>query len=140
MSSWTKCAAGHRPGTAFGSTCNTFPKSSGPENLLQLVGRRDLELVVTAVLGLFVRPPALKHRRVPEPIALQVIVLHLGDALDAERLPRHIFAAAPAALRAGHAARFGLRVRPFAPRVVYQRIFAEWRQFLHELLAHRHRE
>ena len=38
-----------------------------------------------------------------EAIALQVVVLHLAHALDAQRLPRQILAGAPAALPAGHA-------------------------------------
>src|SRR3989442_1394050 len=100
MCSWIKCGDAHRHGTAFESTCNTFPKSSGPKHLLQLVGRRDFELIVAAVAGLFVGPPPLEYRRMPEPITLEVIVLHFCDALDAQRLPRHVLPCAPATLRA----------------------------------------
>ena len=37
-----------------------------------------------------------------ETIALQVVVLHLAHALDPQRLPRQVFARAPAALCARH--------------------------------------
>ena len=75
------------------------------EDLLELVRRRDLELIVAAVARRLVGPPAQKDRRVAEAIALQVVVLHLADALDAQRLPRQILARAPAALPARHARR-----------------------------------
>ncbi len=74
-----------------------------PEDLLELVRSRDLELIVPAVLRPLVRPPSQKDRRVPEPIPLQVVVFHLAHALDAHRLPRQILPGAPAALTAGHA-------------------------------------
>ena len=57
-----------------------------------------------AVLRPLVGPPAQKNRRMAETIALHVVVLHLTDALDPERLPRQVLARAPATLRAGHAA------------------------------------
>src|SRR6266851_5312362 len=115
------------------------------KHLLQLVGRRDFELIVAAVGGLLVRSPALKDRRMPEAIALEMVVLHFGNPLDAQRLPRHVLAGAPAALRSRHAARLRLGPpppppRPFAPGMVLQRVLPQWRQFLHELLAHGHRE
>src|SRR5947209_18951735 len=132
MCSWIKCVDAHRHGTAFESTCNTFPKSSGPEHLLQLVGRRDFELIVAAVAGLFVRPPPLKDRRMPEAITLEMVVLHLGDPLDAQWLPRHILDCAPASLRARHAAGLRLTTRPVTPGVVLQGVLPQRRQFLHE--------
>src|SRR3989442_4378177 len=97
MCSWIKCGDAHRHGTAFESTCNTFPKSSGPKHLLQLVGRRDFELIVAEVAGLFVRPPPLEYLLMPEPITLEVIVLYFSDPIVAPRLPRHVlpFASAP---------------------------------------------
>src|SRR2546425_10194440 len=140
MCSWIKCGDAHRHGTAFESTCNTFPKSSGPKHLLQLVGRRDFELIVAAIAGLFVGPPSLEYRRMPEPIALDMVVLHLRDPVDAQWLPRHILACAPAALRARHAAGLRLSTRPFPPGVVLQGVLPQRCQFLHELLAHCHRE
>ena len=75
------------------------------EDLLQRVRRDDLELVVAAALRRLVGPPAHEGRRVAEAVALQVVVLHLADALDAQRLPRQVLAGAPAAGRAGHALR-----------------------------------
>ena len=75
-----------------------------------------------------------------EAIALQVVVLHLADALDAQRLPRQILAGAPAALRAGHAVDLGRRLGPLAPRMALERVHAQRRQLLGQLLAHRHRE
>ena len=83
----------------------------GVEDRRQLVRRSDLELVVATVSGLAIRSPPQKRRRVPEAIALQVIVLHLTDPLDPQRLPRQILAGGPPALRAGHALRLG-RSRP----------------------------
>ena len=74
----------------------------GAEDLRELVRRRDLELIVAAVRRLLVEPPALEDRGVAEPRALHVVVLHLADALDPQRLPRQILAGAPAALAAGH--------------------------------------
>src|SRR6185369_4773276 len=106
----------------------------------ELVSGRDFELIVTAVCGIFVRPPALKHRRVAEAVALHVVVLHLADALDLQRFPRQILARTPAALPAGHAARFGFGAGPRAPRVIDDRVLAERRELFHQLLAHRHRE
>ena len=82
----------------------------------QLGGRSDLELVVAAVRRRLVGPPAQEDRGVPEPVALEVVVLHLADALDAQRLPRHVLARAPAALGAGHAHVAGDRLRPIAAR------------------------
>ena len=82
------------------------PVSAGgarAEDLLELVRGRDLELIVAAVRRRLVGPPAQEGRRVAEAIALQVVVLHLADALDPQRLPREILARAPAALAAGHA-------------------------------------
>src|SRR5215471_14896127 len=69
------------------------------EHLLELVGRRDLELVVAAFVGPLVGPPAHEDRGMAKAVALQVVVLHLAHALDAQRLPRQILARAPAALR-----------------------------------------
>src|SRR5437868_10067432 len=114
--SWSiRCVEDLRRGTAFASTCNMYPRSSGPaggKHLLQLVCRSDVELIVAAVLGFLVRPPALKDRRVSKPVAFHMIVLHLAYALDPQRLPRQILAGAPAALAAGHPARLRLRVGP----------------------------
>src|SRR5215218_10419334 len=72
------------------------------EHSFQLERRRDLELIVAAVLGAAVGAPAQEGRRMPEAIPLQVVVLHFADPLDAQRLPRQILAGAPAALAARH--------------------------------------
>src|SRR5260221_547057 len=66
------------------------------ENLAQFHRRRLLQLIVPALGRRLVRPPALEGGRVPEPIALQMIVGDLADALDAQRLPGEILAAIPA--------------------------------------------
>src|SRR5262249_22316792 len=102
----TRCAAARRPGPAFASISNTCPRRygrgrsrsirttiltralRGPENRRELGGRRDLELVVAAVLGSLVGAPALEDRRVAEAVALQMVVLDLAHALDAQRFPR----------------------------------------------------
>src|SRR5688572_2666677 len=121
-----RCGDVFTPGRASGSTCSTYPKRSDrrrkrwiqttgrrtpgrsrapgrPENLLELVGRRDLELIVAAVDGPLVRTPPQENRRVTETITLEMIVLHLTDALDSERLPREVLPRAPAALTSRHA-------------------------------------
>src|SRR5262249_15273347 len=61
--------------------------ASGPEDLRELVRSRDLELIVAALAGRFVRAPPLKRRGVPEAAALHMIVLDFADPLDAKRLP-----------------------------------------------------
>src|SRR5688572_30160419 len=88
-----------------------------PENLRELGGRSDLELVVAAVRRSLVGTPAEEDRRVPKATALQVVVLDLAHALDPERLPGKILAGAPAALPTGHAYGAVPDVRPLAPRV-----------------------
>src|SRR5687768_8900804 len=118
-----RCAAVRRPGHAFASTSSTFPRESGrnrrnwrrcrtrgrtltlrsgTENRGKLERRNDFELVVAAVPGRLVVAPAQERRRVPETIALHVVVLHFTHALDAQRFPRQILAGAPAALAPGH--------------------------------------
>ena len=107
----------------------------------QLVGRGDLELVVAAVLGPLVRPPAEEDRGVAEPVALKVVVLHLAHPLDPERLPGEILPRAPAALGAGlPARRVRVRLRPVAPGMTLERGLPERRQLLGQLSAPRHRE
>src|SRR5262249_48551340 len=110
------------------------------EDRRQLVGRRHLELIVAAVLRGSVGPPAQERRRVPETTALQVIVLHLADALDAKRLPGQVLARVPAALRARHALALVRRVRPFPPGMVLERSGAQRRQLGGERAPCGHRE
>src|SRR4029453_12393968 len=132
-----RCADGSGPGRACASTCSTCQTRSDrrrnrwipmlhrtngkasaglrprAEDPLELVRSRDLELIVAAVGGCLVRTPAQERGRVAEPRALHVVVLHLADALDAERLPRQILAGAPAALAAGHPRHLGgVELRP----------------------------
>src|SRR5262249_51865393 len=78
------------------------PLVARAEDPLELVGRRDLELIVAAVARRLVGAPAHELRRVPEARALHVIVRDLADALGPERLPAQILAAVPAAAGAGH--------------------------------------
>src|SRR5437899_4198201 len=136
------CAAARRRGRASASISNTCRRVCGrsrrhsiptttrrsasraslPENLRELGGGRDLELVVAAVGRPLVGTPAHEGRRVTEAIALQVVVLHLAHALDPEGLPRQILAGAPTALAAGHANVAVADVRPLAPRVRVERV------------------
>src|SRR5207244_1631897 len=110
------------------------------EDLVELVGARDLELIVTAVGGPLVRPPAQERRGVSKAIALQVVVLDLAHPFDPQRLPREILTGAPAALPPGHAAALRVCLRPFPPRMLVERVLAQRRELVHELFAHRHRE
>ena len=63
-------------------------KSRRAKDLLELVRSGNLELVVAAIRWQLVRAPALKDRRMPKTIALQVIVFDFADPLDPQRLPR----------------------------------------------------
>ena len=112
------------------------PKSRGPENLLQLVRRRDFELVVAAVARRLVRPPAQKVGRVTKAVALQVIVFDFAHPLDAQRFPRQVLAGGPAALRARHArACVRFLALPIAPRMILHRVLAQRLELLRELPA-----
>src|SRR5207237_5582692 len=112
-----------------------------PEDTLELVGGRDLELVVAAVLRALVRTPAEELGGVAEPRPLHVVVRDLAGPLGAQRLPAQILAAIPATGRAGKplplGARFLLGHGPVAPRMALERVRAQRRQLGHQLLAHR---
>ncbi len=111
------------------------------EDLLELVSRRDLELIVPARCRRLVRPPSLKDRRVAEAVPLHVVVLDLTHALDPERLPREIFSGAPPALAAWHACgRGALYLRPFAPGMRVDRTLAQRFELDRKLAPPRHRE
>src|SRR5206468_11303571 len=111
------------------------------EDALQLVRRRDLELIVPAVGGLPVGTPALKDRGVPEPRPLHVVVFDLADALDPQRFPREVLARAPPALAAGHAGHLrAIEFGPLPPGMILERALPERRELFDELPAHRHRE
>src|SRR5262249_32582345 len=98
-----------------------------PEDLGQLGGRRDLELVTTAALRPLVGAPAEEDGGVPETVALEVVVLHLAHPLDPQRLPREVLALAPAALDAGHADAATHGHGPLAPGMLGERVLAERR-------------
>src|SRR5262249_21196545 len=111
------------------------------EDLLELVSLRDLELAVATVARAPVGPPAEEHGGVPEPVALQVVILDLAHPLDAQRLPREVLARAPSALAAGHPRRLAaVHIRPAAPGMVVERALAEGCQLDGELSPPLHRE
>ena len=85
-STWTRIRVNleHVPPAAPAGSGAARP---GREDLVQVVGGGDLELVVAAVGRLLVRPPAQEGRGVAEPVALQVVVFDLAHPLDPERLP-----------------------------------------------------
>src|SRR5262249_2060798 len=128
-------ATGPRPGPV------SAPRVHRAEDLLELVSRRDLELVVAAVAGQPVRTPPQEHRGVAKASALQVVVLHLAHPLDPQRLPRETLAGAPAAGAAGQAGGPPpLPPRPVAPGMLLGRPLAERRQLAPQLPARLHRE
>src|SRR5262249_17505148 len=133
--------AGEPPARAGGPAARSGAPGSRREHLGQLVGRGDLELVVAAVTRPLVGPPPHEGGRVAKAVALQMVVLDLAHALDAQRLPREVLARAPAAVAARHPlALAACRLGPFAPGVVLERPLAERGQLPRELAAHRHRE
>src|SRR5262245_49972551 len=100
--------------------------ASFAEDLPELRRWRDLELIVTAILRALVGPPALEHGRVPETVALEMVVFDLAHALHAQGLPGEVLALAPAALSSGHARRSpALRRGPFAPGMRLERALAQ---------------
>ena len=54
---------------------------SGGKNRRQLVGRNDFELIEGTVLWALVGAPTAKLRRVPEAVALHMVVGDLDDEL-----------------------------------------------------------
>src|SRR5439155_821669 len=96
-----------------------------PEDLGELGGRSDLELIVAALRRPFVGTPAHEGGRMPEAGALQVVVLHLADALDPERLPGEVLALAPAAGRARHPSPSLQGAGPLPPRVRPEGVLAQ---------------
>ena len=72
-----------------------------------------------------------------ETVSLHVVVRYFNHQLRPQRLPRKVFALAPAALSAGHA--FGLfvasMIRPMFPGMRSQRIFTVGREEIHKFLA-----
>src|SRR5262249_24280566 len=159
--SWSmRCAGGRRPGPVCASISNMYRRRCargrngsiritvrGPvlgrpeaENLGELGGRSDLELIVPAIRRPLVGPPALEDAGVTEAVALQMIVFDLTDALDAQRLPRQVLARAPAALSARHARGAIGQRRPVAPRMRVERVGTQGRQLRGETAADGHRK
>src|SRR5260221_651683 len=120
-----------QPHSRMGATC--------PENLLELERGRNLQLIVATLACLLVRPPAEKRGRMPKAIALEVIVLHLADAFDADGLPGKILARAPPALPAWHTLS-ALCLRPGSPGMPRQGVLPQRLQLGRQRLPLFHRE
>src|SRR5207249_6675678 len=103
-----------------------------PEDLGQLGGRGELELIVTAVGGALVRPPPHEDRRVAEAVPLQVVVLHLAYALDPQGLPREVLALARPALASRHSPRPFERAGPLPPGMTGERVRAQRGELLRQ--------
>src|SRR5690606_32320190 len=73
---------------------------AGGKDLVEVVGAHFFELIVPAVAGLLVGAPADECRAMPKAIPLQMIVLHLADALEPKWLPRKVLAGTPTAFSA----------------------------------------
>src|SRR5690606_14763221 len=110
---------------------------AGGKDLVEVVGAHFFELIVPAVAGLLVGAPANECGAVPEAIPLQMIVLHLADALEPKRLPRKVLAGTPTAFSARRP--HGL-IALSEPGVILLRIRAERGQLASQLLAPRHRK
>src|SRR5690606_13249681 len=97
------------------------------EDRRQLGGRHLLELRVGAVRRALVVAPPDEPGGVPEPTRQHVLVAHLDDPLDAQRLPRQVLLRVPAAHPARHAGGPLVRGRlgPRPPGVVVQRALSQ---------------
>src|ERR1043165_1415801 len=73
------------------------------ENRRQFLGWNNFELLIRAVGGLLVWAPTSKMRHVPESACLHMLVRDFHNEFGPQRLPRKIFALAPAALDTRHA-------------------------------------
>src|SRR3989441_3286870 len=69
-----------------------------------------------------------------------VVVLHLADALDPERLPGEVLALAPAAGRARHPSPSLEGAGPLPPRVRHEGVLAQRSELLRDPASLRHRE
>src|SRR3989442_10412863 len=152
VANWTQHASPHgertrRRGTAgprlraMARTGTCPARVTRAEDALQLVGRRDLQLLVAAGLRALVGAPAHELRGMPEASPLHVVVRDLADALGPDRLPGQVLAAVPAAARAGQAlprfVRVSLRLGPVTPGMALERVLSEGRQVGDELLSNR---
>ena len=117
------------------------PTGPSPEDLGELGGRRDLELVVAAVRRRLVRPPAQEDGRVPEAVALQVVVLRPRTRARPAAAPTT--GPCPRSSGSGRPACAGdLRAAlgPVAPGMRRERVLAERLQLLRQLLPRGHGE
>src|SRR6185369_13750457 len=90
--------------------------------------------LISAVAWLLITSPPSKLRRVPEAIALHVLVSNLNHKLNSQRLPRQILPRTPATLRARYPFR-KIITRPFFPRMIGERVLPVRLQKLHQLDA-----
>src|SRR5687768_5627360 len=107
------------------------------KNLLELVGRYDLQLFEGAIARSLVVSPPTKLGGVTKAISLHVIVRDLNDKLGTQRLPRLILSLAPTALhpRLPMHIRRRLGVRPRAPRMILESIESERLEEFHQLFS-----
>src|SRR5690242_1468973 len=116
---------------------NQLVIASPPEDGRYFLRRYYFQLRVGTCRRRLVRAPSAKLRRVAEAVTLHVIVGHLHHQFRPQRLPREVFALAPAALPARHPLpRFrgdGLAT-PCGPRVPIQGAVPIWRQKLDQFL------
>src|SRR5947208_16880838 len=77
--------------------------SAATENGFEFLRRHYLELRIGAIARLLVGTPPAKLGRVPETIALHMIVGDFDDQFRTQRLPRKVLALAPSALAARNA-------------------------------------
>src|SRR5262249_34479924 len=113
---------------------------AGAEDRRHLGKGGDLQLIVKALRGRPVVRPAQERGRMTEAPSLQMIVLHLADALDAKRLPREVLAGIPAASRTRHTLVLVHGARPLLPRVPLERPGAQRLELGGEGAPLRHRE
>src|SRR5437773_11864124 len=114
---------------------------SRAEDLFELERRGDVQLIVAAVARLFVGPPSEERRRVPETVALQVVVFDLAHSFDTQWFPRQVFAGTPAALAAAHAREIArVDFGPFPPRMIVERRALQRGELADEVLPDGHRE
>src|ERR1700678_3388291 len=91
------------------------PSALNAEDLPQFGRQGAVQLGVGARLRRSVRSETLQRRGVPEPVALEVVVAHLGHQFGAQRLPRQVLSGAPPTRPSGES----LTWAPFGtPRMV----------------------
>src|SRR5262245_21855842 len=105
----------------------------------QFLRWNDFKLRVGTVGRLFIRTPSSKLRGMTEPVSLHGIVRDFNHEFGPERFPPQVLSLAPAALCSRYAAsrltHRGFVLRPMFPGMTLQRVFAIWREVLHEFAA-----